>query len=64
MDTESPADNLTPSPEKPSRPVSKKFRPTMWTQYLVPALLILLALALLGALVVVGLSILGLTPGL
>jgi len=42
---------------------SKRFKPTNWTERLVPLLLGLLALALLVVLVVVALAVLGLTPG-
>jgi hypothetical protein len=42
---------------------SKRFEPSAWTERLVPILLALLALALLATLVVVGLAVLGVTPG-
>jgi hypothetical protein len=42
---------------------SKRFTPSAWTERLVPILLALLALALLATLVVVFLSVLGVTPG-
>jgi len=41
---------------------SKRFTPSKWSQVLVPALLILIALGLLVTLVLIGLSILGVTP--
>jgi hypothetical protein len=41
---------------------SKRFSPSAWTQRLVPILLVLLALGLLITLVIVILSVLGLTP--
>jgi len=42
---------------------SKRFDPNFWSERLVPLLLILILLGLLITLVVVGLSLLGLTPG-
>lgn len=42
---------------------SKRFKPTTWTERLVPLLLGLLALALLAVVVVVILAVLGVTPG-
>jgi hypothetical protein len=42
---------------------SKRFKPSAWTERLVPILLALLALALLATLIVVGLAVLGVTPG-
>jgi len=41
---------------------SKRFSPSVWTQRLVPIVLILLALGLLATVVIVILSVLGLTP--
>lgn len=46
-----------------SRP-SKRFDPSTWSERIVPVLLGLLLLALVITLVIVGLSVLGLTPGL
>ncbi len=43
---------------------SKKFQPSRWMDYLVPALLILLAIALAATLLVVALSVAGLIPTL
>lgn len=43
---------------------SKRFRPTNWTERLVPLILGLLVLALVAILVVIGLSVFGLTPGI
>lgn len=43
---------------------SKRFRPTTWSEWFVPLFLGLLVLALVATLVVVGLSVLGLTPGI
>jgi hypothetical protein len=45
------------------RRLSKRFKPSAWTERLVPILLALLALALLATLIVVGLAVLGVTPG-
>jgi hypothetical protein len=45
------------------RKASKRFDPTPWVNFLVPALLILLLLVLLAAFVIVGLSLAGVTPG-
>jgi hypothetical protein len=42
---------------------SKQFTPSVWTEKLVPVLLILLVLALLATLVITGLALLGATPG-
>ncbi|MBI5838942.1 MAG: hypothetical protein HZB19_02460 [Chloroflexi bacterium] len=41
---------------------SKRFSPSGLTEKLVPVLLVILVLALLGVLVIVGLSLLGITP--
>ena len=41
---------------------SKRFTPSAWTERLVPILLFLLVLTLLVTLVVIGLSLFGLTP--
>jgi hypothetical protein len=41
---------------------SKRFSPSAWTRRLVPIILVLLALGLLITLVIVILSVLGLTP--
>lgn len=41
---------------------SKRFSPSTWTEYLVPVLLALLALGLVATLLIIGLSIAGLTP--
>jgi hypothetical protein len=43
---------------------SKRFIPSAWIDRLVPLLLVLLAIALLATLVVVALSLMGLTPGI
>jgi hypothetical protein len=43
---------------------SKRFSPSAWTQWLVPILLVSLALGLLVTLVIVVLSVLGLTPAM
>jgi len=45
-----------------SRP-SQRFSPTRWSKYMVPALLALLLLVLIAILLLVGLSMLGITPG-
>jgi hypothetical protein len=50
---------LTVVNQRPSR----RFNANRWTSRLVPALLILLALALLVTLVIIFLSIAGATPG-
>jgi hypothetical protein len=49
------------NPERPAG--SKRFRPSFWSERLVPILLALLLLGLVTALVVVALSLLGVTPG-
>ena len=41
---------------------SKRFKPSAWTEKAIPVLLALLVLALLTTLVVIGLSLFGLTP--
>jgi hypothetical protein len=41
---------------------SKRFNPSTWSERLVPVLLGLLALGLLITLVIIGLSVAGLTP--
>lgn len=41
---------------------SKRFTPSKWSQMLIPAFIILIALGLLVTLVLIGLSILGVTP--
>ena len=46
-----------------SRP-SKRFDPSAWSERIVPVLLVLLLLALVVTLIIIGLSILGFTPGL
>ncbi len=46
------------------RKKSKRFTPSKWTEYLVPILLILLLIGLLATLVIVALSLSGLTPGI
>lgn len=43
---------------------SKRFRPTAWTERLVPLFLGLLVLALVATLIVIVLAVLGLTPGI
>ncbi|HZD57042.1 MAG TPA: hypothetical protein VE136_09985 [Anaerolineales bacterium] len=43
---------------------SKRFSPSRWSQYLVPALLVILGLALLATILVVALAVLGFTPGI
>lgn len=42
---------------------SKRFAPSRWSECLVPALLVLVALGLLATLAIVILSMVGLTPG-
>jgi uncharacterized membrane protein len=42
---------------------SKRFKPSRWSEILVPFILAILFLALVVTLVVVVLSVLGLTPG-
>jgi hypothetical protein len=46
-----------------SRP-SKRFDPSTWSERIVPVLLVLLLLALIITLGIIGLSMLGFTPGL
>ena len=46
-----------------SRP-SKRFDPNFWSERLVPLLFVIILLGLLITLVVVGLSLAGLTPGI
>ena len=46
-----------------SKRPSKRFKPSAWTERLVPLLLAVLALALLAILVIVILAMLGVTPG-
>lgn len=46
-----------------SRKQSQRFNPSGWAQKLVPVLLALILLGLLATLVLVGLSVLGITPG-
>jgi hypothetical protein len=46
------------------KPPSKRFNPSVWSERLIPLVLILLALGLVATIAVVILSILGLTPGL
>lgn len=41
---------------------SARFSATFWTEKIIPALLALLVLGLLAVLVIIGLSLLGLTP--
>jgi hypothetical protein len=48
---------------QPQRPASQRFKSSAWQRALVLILLILLALGVLVTLVVIGLSVLGLTPG-
>jgi len=43
---------------------SKKFSPSRWAERLVPVMLVLLALGLVGTIVFVLISILGLVPSL
>ena len=43
--------------------MGKRFGASFWSERLAPALLILLALALVGTVVITVLSMLGLTPG-
>ena len=45
------------------KPGSKRFDPSGWSSRLVPVLLALLLLGLIATLVVILLSVLGLTPG-
>jgi hypothetical protein len=42
---------------------SKRFTPNAWTERLMPILLAILLLGLVATLVVVGLSLIGATPG-
>ena len=42
---------------------SKRFNSNRWTEFLVPVLLAVLFLGLLGSMIIVILSVLGLTPG-
>jgi hypothetical protein len=46
-----------------NRKQSQRFDPSGWTAKLVPVLLGLILLGLLAVLVLVGLSVLGITPG-
>ncbi len=41
---------------------SKRFKPSAWTEKVIPVLLAVLVLALLATLVVIGLSLFGVTP--
>ncbi len=41
---------------------SKRFKPSAWTEKVIPVLLAVLVLALLATMVVIGLSIFGVTP--
>ena len=41
---------------------SKRFRPSAWTEKLIPVLLAVLVLALLATLVIIGLSLFGQMP--
>ena len=43
--------------------ISKRFTPSVWTEKLVPVLLVILLLALLATLVITGLAVLGQMPG-
>lgn len=43
---------------------SKRFTPNPVLRWLVPALMIVLLLVLLGTIIVIGLSLAGLTPGI
>lgn len=49
--------------DRPERRESQRFESSRWQRWLVLGLLTLLALGVLFTLVIVGLSILGLTPG-
>jgi hypothetical protein len=42
---------------------SRRFKPSAWSERLVPVLLAVLLLGLVATLVVVGLSVAGITPG-
>jgi len=42
---------------------SRRFKPSAWSERLVPVLLAILLLGLVATLVVVGLSVAGITPG-
>ena len=44
------------------RPPSRRFTPTTWSERLVPILLVLLLVVLIATLVLIGLSVMGLTP--
>jgi hypothetical protein len=46
-----------------SKNQSQRFAPSVWTRHLVPVLLGLILLGLLATLVLVGLSVVGITPG-
>jgi hypothetical protein len=52
-----------PAQIEPTNPRSKRFTSQGWKRWLVPALLALILLGLLFTLIVVGLSVFGLTPG-
>ena len=43
--------------------ISRRFNPSVWTEKLVPVLLVILGLALLATLVITGLALLGQMPG-
>jgi hypothetical protein len=44
------------------RPPSRRFTPTVWSERLVPILLVVLLLILIAVLVIIGLSSFGLLP--
>lgn len=44
------------------KPPSKRFNPTAWSRLVVPGLLVLLLLGLLAVLLIISLSLLGVTP--
>lgn len=46
------------------KPPSKRFNPNRWTEWVIPALLILLLIGLLATIAIIALSVFGLTPGM
>ncbi len=59
-----PAGDLRRLPARqPVKRESKRFTPSRWSEYLVPALLVLVSIGLLVTLAIVILSLAGLTPG-
>ncbi len=43
---------------------SKRFKPSTWSEWVVPALLVLIAVGLLATFAIIALSLMGLTPSL